>query len=197
MTRRRVAAFAAGALFAAVAVAELRTYESVDITNFRLGPEYAQWLVGPIVHVASAEERRQFLALTEDEAAAEFIEAFWDRRGPNLKIPPSGPRVTFERRAEEADKRFTEGTFLGRRTDRGTVFILYGSPEVVEYASSPIPEGEPVEVWAYPKAAAPGLDGQRPDRRYAFRRDGAVTKFFPLAALKRMRRVPSRGRDIG
>jgi GWxTD domain-containing protein len=153
--------------------------------------------VGPLAHVASAEERRGYLSLADDEAAAEFIQEFWERRGPNRAIPPSGPKITYEERAEEADRRFTEGVHLGRRTDRGTVFILYGSPTSIDFASAPRPDGEPVEVWSYPKSAPEGLDGEQPDRRYAFRRDGAVTRVFPLAGVRRFRPASARGRDLG
>jgi GWxTD domain-containing protein len=194
--RRRLApvALLAATLAATLAVAELESYDRADVTNFRLGPGYAQWLVGPVVHMASADERRQFLALTDDEAADAFIAAFWERRGPNLAVPPSGPKVTFEARAEEADRRFTEATYLGRHTDRGTVFILYGEPTRIDFASSPREGGPPVEVWSYAKSAAAGLDGERPDRRYAFRRNGPVTTFFPVQALGTLR-LPTRRRS--
>lgn len=185
-----------GVLLAAdLALAELRTYEPADVTNFQLGPEYAQWLVGPIAHLASADERRQFLALTDDAEAAAFIDGFWERRGPNRGFPPTGPRITFEARAEEVDRRFTEGTSLGRRTDRGTVFILYGPPASIEFASPPRPEGEPIEVWSYPRPTEAGLDGEKPERRYAFRREGLVTRLVPVAILQSVGRGHSRGRE--
>jgi GWxTD domain-containing protein len=180
-----------GLLAVAPAAAKLKTYDPVDLANFLLGPEYAQWLVGPIVHLATEQERREFLALTDDGAAAAFIEGFWERRGPNLVFPPSGPRHTFEQRALEADRTFSEGTFLGRRTDRGTVYILFGSPESREFASSPTNIGPPIEIWNYPKASDEGLHGERPDRRYGFRLQDSVTRFFPLAGVKRLRRIPS------
>jgi len=175
------------------ALARFKSYAPEDLTNFQLGPEYAQWLVGPLVHVATAEERASYLALKDDEAAVAFIEAFWERRGPNLQFPPSGPRITFERRAKEADRVFSEGTYLGRRTDRGTVFILYGSPETVEYASSQTGMGPPIEIWNYTKKTGPGLDGERPDPSYGFRPQGSVTKFHSLAGVKKLRRVPRPG----
>ena len=130
---------------------------------------------------------------TDDADAAAFIEGFWERRGPNLAFPPTGPRVTFERRAQEADRVFTEGTNLGRRTDRGTVFILYGSPETLEYATSPTGMGPPIEIWSYSKKTEPGLDGEKPERRYGFRLQGSVTKFHSLAGVKPLRPMPFPG----
>jgi GWxTD domain-containing protein len=184
-----------GAALASAVAAAPKSPDPADLTNFRLGPEYAQWLVGAVAHLAGDGERGEFLALREDAEAAAFIEAFWERRGPNLAFPPTGPRISFDQRAEEADRRFSEGTFLGRRTDRGTIFVLYGAPTRIDFASSPTPSGDPVEVWVYDASHAKGLDDRSPERRYAFRRDGAVTKFFPVAALKRLSRTPRRGRD--
>jgi GWxTD domain-containing protein len=175
------------------AQARLKSYPPEDLTNFQLSPDFAQWLVGPLAHVATAEERAGYLALRDDAAAAAFIGAFWERRGPNLQFPPSGPLITFERRAKEADRVFSEGTYLGRRTDRGTVFILYGSPETVEYASSQTGMGPPIEIWNYTKKTGPGLDGERPDPSYGFRLQGPVTKFHSLAGVKKLRRVPRPG----
>jgi GWxTD domain-containing protein len=187
-----------GVLLAAAPVtAGLKQYEGVDITNFLLGPGHAQWLVGPIAHIASEKERRDYLALTDDAAAAQFVATFWERRGPNLVFPPTGPKITFDERAEEADRIYSEGTYLGRRTDRGTVFILYGAPDSIEFGSSPTRFGAPVEVWNY-STREKGLDGKKPDRRYAFRKQESLTEFFPLSGvqLPRKTRSPIRGPGV-
>jgi len=185
------AGVALAGLIAEPALGRLKPYPPEDVTNFLLGPEHAQWLVGPMAHIATGEERRRYLALAEDSQVEAFIEAFWELRGPNLVFPPTGPKITFESRAEEADRVFSEGTHLGRRTDRGTIFILYGSPRTLEYATAPSGMGPPVEIWNYSKKTEPGLDGKRPDRRYGFRPQGAVTKFFSLAGVKQLRKTPA------
>jgi len=188
--RRSATAGLAIALVAASTAGALERYEPVDLTNFLLGPENAQWLVGPIAHMATEAERSGYLALTDDAAAVAFVAAFWERRGPNLVFPPTGPKVTFDQRAEEADRAFSEGTHLGRRTDRGTVFILYGPPDAIGFGSSPQRGGDPVEVWSY-SSREKGLDGEKPDRRYAFRKQGNVTSFFPVSGVERLRKSPS------
>ncbi len=172
--------------------ARKRGGDPAELTNFLLGPGHAQWLVGPIAWIATEKERREFLGLTEDAAAVEFEREFWERRGPTTVIPPSGPRITFDERVEEADSRFAEGARPGHRTDRGTVFVVYGPPESVEYASSPTPGGEPIEIWNYPKKGEPGLDGERPERRYSFRKEGDSTRFFSMAAARRLERQQRR-----
>lgn len=177
-------------LAAAPVTSGLKQRDAADLTNFFLGPELAQWLVGPIAHLASEKERRDYLALNEDSEAAAFVAGFWERRGPNLVFPPTGPKITFYERAQEADRTYSEGTRLGRRTDRGTVFILYGPPDSIEFGSSPTRGGEPVEVWNY-STREKGLDGNKPDRRYAFRKEENLTGFFPLSAVKIPRKTRS------
>src|SRR5581483_5328056 len=41
---------------------------STDLLNARLSPAYAQWLVGPVAHLATEAEVQQFLALADDAA---------------------------------------------------------------------------------------------------------------------------------
>ena len=66
----------------APAKGRLKNYPPADVTNFLHGPEYAQWLVGPLAHIATPEERQQYLGLSNDSRAEAFIESFWERRGP-------------------------------------------------------------------------------------------------------------------
>ncbi len=151
--------------------AGLKRYQPADLTNFLLGPEFAQWLVGPIAHLATDEERRGVPgARRNDTDAAAIHRGVLGAARSQSRVPADGSEGhASTRRASEADKVFSEGTTLGRRTDRGTVFILYGSPDNPEYATSPTGMGPPIEIWSYPRKAEPGLDGQRPEQRYGFR----------------------------
>ena len=97
-----------------------------ELLNVFLSPGYAQWLVGPIYQLLSEEEVGAYLEITDDEVAERFIDEFWSRRKPIEGAPGLTARQQFEHLAEEADRRFGEQTYPGRRTDRGTTFILYG-----------------------------------------------------------------------
>jgi len=143
---------------------------TLELTNPFLGPRYAQWLVGAVGDIATGEERSEYLRIEDDEAAQRFIDQFWEGRGTLRQV--------YEQRAEEADKRFTEGTVPGRRTDRGAIFILYGEPEESEYEQHRDVDDPPVELWRYPKKATAGLDGKQPLRVYRFIRWGEVTVRF-------------------
>lgn len=51
-----------------------------SLTNGLLGPAYSQWLVGAIARMATRAEIDAYLALSDDFAAADAIEAFWRAR---------------------------------------------------------------------------------------------------------------------
>lgn len=146
-----------------------------EISNFLLSPGYSRWLVGPIYFLASEEERRRFMELTDDAAAKRFIDDFWERRDPNGERPGNAARELFERRRESADAFYDEPPVLGHQTDRGVVFVLFGEPDDSRIETSVDVDREPQEVWTY-RQPPRGLDGQPGRERYAFalRADGSI-----------------------
>ena len=156
-----------------------------ELFNPLLGVEYSHWLVGPIVEIASEAEIEEYLGLVDDQEAAAFIEAFWQRRSAGTGFFEESPQELFTQRALEADKRYTVGAFPGRRSDRGTIYILHGEPEEIDYPK-PTKVGEPtLEVWKYPKDAGPGLGGEKPKHTYRFIRVGDQTYFYSAGARQR------------
>jgi GWxTD domain-containing protein len=171
--------------------------EPEEIFNPLLGPNYSHWVVGPIYHMASEKELEEFQLLVDDAEAEAFIEAFWKKRNAGTKVFTETPQQIFERRMEEADKRFTEGAYPGSRTDRGAVFILYGEPEDIEY-ESPEKVGNPtLEAWIYPKDAEAGLDGDKPKRRIRFIEIDDRTVIYTGQRLRRDPRDELRRRPRG
>jgi GWxTD domain-containing protein len=154
-----------------------------DLINPRLGPAYAQWLVGPVARLASGEEIDRYLALTSDAEAAAFVEQFWAERNPFPNRPDNPLRTTFEERAAEADRRYGEGGFRGLRTDRGTIYVLYGEPTRMDRDIPPAAGDPPLEVWFYENAEA-GLGGDRPQPVYRFIKRGEVTTFYRPRSLE-------------
>ncbi len=168
--------------------------DAEELFNPLLGVEYSHWLVGPIYHMVNEQEARDFLLLTNDEDAASFVEAFWSRRNQGTELFKKTPEQIFEARAEKADSRYTEGTFPGRLTDRGTVYILFGEPKETEFESSELLAGSPIEVWKYAKGSAEGLNGEKPKKQYRFMRIGDKTTFFNSQANERDARRRQRRR---
>jgi GWxTD domain-containing protein len=151
------------------------TRNVIDLTNPFLGPEYTGWLIGPIARLATPEEIEAFQAITTDEAAQAFVEAFWAKRTGSADQFGNTVRQVFEKRAAEADRAFSESGFRGRRTDRGAVFILYGPPKKTDYEVSPTPGEGPLEVWMYDDTSPLGLDGKKPAGLYRFIKRGDLT----------------------
>ena len=151
------------------------TRDRIDLTNPFLGPEYSGWLVGPIARLATPEEIEAFLALTTDEQAQAFVQAFWAKRTAVADQFGNTVRFVFDRRAAEADRAFTESGFSGRRTDRGAVFILYGPPKKTDYEVSPTPGEGALIVWMYDETSPLGLDGKKPASLYRFVKRGDLT----------------------
>jgi GWxTD domain-containing protein len=153
------------------------TSSLAELTNPFLGPDSSDWLVGPISRIATADEIKSFLALRDDAAAAAFIQQFWERRNPRQGAANS-VLATFEERCEVADRKFAEGGLLGRRTDRGTILVLYGTPMKTGFEVAPAPNQSAIEVWRYSPSAPAGLDGKHPDELYRFTRRGELTVLY-------------------
>ena len=153
-----------------------------ELLNVFLSPGYAQWLVGPIARLATEEEIEAFLELADDAAAERFIDEFWSRRRLVEGVPGMTARIQFEHLAGEADRRFGEATFPGRRTDRGTIFILYGPPDEIDYRPSRRERSGDVEVWLYERERI-GLDGKKPKKAYYFVQEGDLTRFASGAEM--------------
>ena len=159
--------------------------DTEDIINYRLGIEHSHWLVGPIYYMASPEERTAYLALTGDDEAVAFQDEFWKRRDPEPDIFGNPVRDLYERRADEADRRYREAAVIGRRTDRGALYVLYGEPELIFFDPGRTPAQPDLEVWVYPKRVEDGLTDERPQRRYYFaEQDGRTVLFTPRASRR-------------
>ena len=152
-----------------------------DLTNPFLGPEYSAWLIGPVARIASRDEIKAYLALHDDREADAFIQQFWERRGQVASaggFPSRSARAVFEERAAVADKKYSEAGLLGHRTDRGTIFVLYGLPSRGGFEVAQRPTDPPIEVWQYDAGAPAGLDGKQPDPVYRFAKRGDLTVFY-------------------
>ena len=183
----------AALVLAAPAIALKKPVDAEELFNPLLGVDYSHWLVGPIYQLASDDEVEQYLLLTSDEEAAKFIEAFWQRQNEGTELFKKTPEQIFEQRAEKADSRYSRGTFPGRLTDRGTIYVLFGEPDDTVFETSEYLDGVPVETWEYGKEAGKGLNGEKPKKRYRFLQLENETVFYnnrvsEMEAKKRQRK---------
>ena len=149
-----------------------------ELINPALGPDYSDWLVGAASRLATPEEINELLTLKDDQQAAAFVERFWQKHNPTPDKPGNPLRQEFEKRSANADRQFSEAGLLGRHSDRGTIYVLYGLPKKIDHEVSPVRNGPPLEVWVYGTDAPSGLDGQRPSPRYRFVKYGDVTVLY-------------------
>ncbi len=175
-----------------------KNYDRAMLINPFLGPEHARWLVGPVARIATDQEVEEFLAITDDAEAAKFVEGFWQRRQRPEGDYRKSLQEIFEERVAEADHQYTEDGVRGSRSDRGTIWVLYGPPEEVDYEVAPWYGGPPIEVWNYPKDAKDakdaslGLDGETPKKRYEFIEDEGRTVFYIKSYHDRKGRMKAR-----
>lgn len=140
--------------------------------------ELSQWMIGPIGRLATEDEITGYLRLKTADEAKVFIDQFWAKRDPDPSAAGNPVLELYDQRAAEADKKFSEAAVSGRRTDRGTIYVLYGEPESVEFEAGRDVSGPDVELWHYSKKAEAGLDGHRPDKDYRFAKLTDLTRFY-------------------
>ena len=169
---------------------------AADLTNPFLGPELSSWLIGPVSRIATPEEVQAFLALQDDAQAQAFVEQFWARRDANPDRPGNPLEEAFQERAVEADRLYTEAGFRGRRTARGTIYVLYGPPAEMNFEVSSMPNESPIEVWTYAATASTGLDGKRPTPTYRFIKRGDLTVTYIPGQDPRLRRPSAADPEI-
>lgn len=194
-----LAAALAAALVSPPAAEAKKPKDADELFNPMLGPDYAFWLAGPIVRIATEEEVEEYLFLVDDAEAKAFVEEFWAERNEGTPVFEDTPEEIFHQRAEEADKRFTEGTLPGRRTDRGAIFVVYGEPEKIEFETQDVLGQPPIEVWHYPEDAEEGLDGEEPKERYRFIEVDGETVLFQGQKIREdpRDRIKRRSRWVG
>ena len=132
---------------------------------------YRQWLETDVLYIISAEEKEVFENLSTGEEKDHFIEQFWFRRDPDPRTAVNEFKEEHYRRIAYANEKYHSG-IEGWRTDRGMIYILFGSPDGLEKH----PEGGtyqrkweegggrtytyPFEVWFYRhlEGVGPGIE---------------------------------------
>jgi GWxTD domain-containing protein len=89
------------------------------------------WLLEDVPEIITEPERRAFLELGTEEERDQFKEIFWRDRNPDPESPINAVKEEHYRRLAYADEHFASG-IAGRKTDRGRVYIIWGSPDEIE-----------------------------------------------------------------
>jgi len=103
-----------------------------------------------IGYIASSRDVEQLNKLDES-GKKEFLRRFWKSRDADPTTPENETLLEHARRYKDADIKFGEnnrGGMKGSQTDRGRLYIKYGTPNEVEIK---VMQGQyrPVEIWRY------------------------------------------------
>jgi GWxTD domain-containing protein len=102
------------------------------------------WVTEDVAYIITPEERCAFLKLDYDDERQQFIEQFWLRRSSNSDVLDNDFKEEHYRRIVFANEKFgTENP--GWKTDRGRVYVMFGSPDKFESHASGEPTGRPPE----------------------------------------------------
>ncbi|HXG37537.1 MAG TPA: GWxTD domain-containing protein [Bacteroidota bacterium] len=106
-----------------------------------------QLAIDALRHIATEEQLSKMQTGSMERNIKAFYE-FWRTKDPDTTTAYNEVLVEYYRRVDEAVSRFsTLSGQDGYRTDRGRIFILYGTPTRIEKY---LPPGEvPREVWIY------------------------------------------------
>jgi GWxTD domain-containing protein len=98
------------------------------------------WLDEDVSLIISSRERAEFLNLSSNEQRQAFIIDFWERRNPSPGAPENKFKQEHYRRIAYANAHFAysdmkDQSVPGWKTDRGRIYILYGSPDSIDNRS--------------------------------------------------------------
>jgi GWxTD domain-containing protein len=104
-------------------------------------------------YIATENERERFQKLQNVEAKRNFLSEFWEQRTLSASEGTISLKKEYERRIEYANKNYSTATTtnfptLGWKTDRGRVYILYGTPNEMKHRPNST-NLCPFEIWDY------------------------------------------------
>jgi len=83
-----------------------------------------------------------------DEGKRQYIINYWNERDPQPMTAINEYRQIFEERKRQADEKYGIWDTPGWKTNRGRVWILYGTPDDIEYHPHD-PSTRSYEIWFY------------------------------------------------
>jgi GWxTD domain-containing protein len=108
---------------------------------------YEKWL-DEVSYIIMPQERAAFNHLRDDYDRTLFIKQFWERRDPTPGTQENEYKNEYYRRIEYANDRYGTDAILGRKTDRGRIYITHGPPDEIETAPSGS-SADQFERWTY------------------------------------------------
>lgn len=124
--------------------------------------KYVSWADGPVRHLMTKEDLRQWSAIHSEQEAEKFVELFWAKRDPTPDTRRNEFQEDFEQRVKFTDANFSNGLQPGSMTDRGKTFILLGPPYRVSGKAGNVSQNDPGSPFIAPTDAQGNLTVIRP-----------------------------------
>jgi GWxTD domain-containing protein len=112
------------------------------------GERSVELMVEQMRAVVEPDEYEEMLTLPPDEKRTAF-QAFWVRRDPTPETEENELLEEFLTRVEVVEEEFSVGDTPGWETDRGRIYLVYGSPDERKRFRSGRFEEKLHEVWRY------------------------------------------------
>ena len=113
-----------------------------SLSNFKVA-------VDAVRHIATEGEIDSMTAFSSSNSMKAF-RAFWQKHSPDTTHAFNPAMAEYYRRVDETIKRFSSANEIdGYRTDRGRIYILFGSPSFTNRLLKP--NSAPTEIWTYEK----------------------------------------------
>jgi GWxTD domain-containing protein len=94
------------------------------------------------------QSQRQLVATLNPTGKVEFLNRFWQSQDPDPSTPVNEFKEVFAQRIAYADQFYTSSQRLGRDTDRGRIYIMFGEPtEVIDRPFEA--QIGPYQIWNY------------------------------------------------
>jgi GWxTD domain-containing protein len=124
----------------------------------KLAEQYRKWLEQDVVYIITDEERKEFLALNNDDEREKFMDNFWAVRNPKPGSQKNAFKDEHYDRLAYANAHFgLESNTPGWKTDMGRTWILFGAP-TSRHPYIGYSQIYPFEIWFYDnKLNAPSL----------------------------------------
>jgi GWxTD domain-containing protein len=114
----------------------------------KLSPEFVDFY-SKVRYIITREEEKIFLELPDSEKP-KFIEEFWKRRDSDPTTEENEFKIEYYNRIERANQLFLGEGKPGWMTDRGRIYVLFGSPQDrITNSGGESYYGRCSEVWYY------------------------------------------------
>lgn len=146
-----------------------------DINNFDTLYKYISYLY-PISDERAQDFQRNLLNERDVNKMKSYFHAFWQAKKPEN---PEGQWKSYHRNVKIANELYHTRLYKGYRSERGRIFLVYGSPSLVD--NSPFESGVvPWQMWQYNTLKSPYNDVIQTNKVFVFAEFEPSTNDFSL-----------------